>query len=196
MSLFRKSVDAAGVETLIEVDLHEVELPEDHPTILKMKAARLESKKRRDKISTLKNQIAKLSAGDADEGDDQEPEEEVEDEPLKQPAHVATQPSVINEEAVVTKALSRLKADQAAEAKTAADRKAGIDSILKETGLSETFRPVIEAIPDLGVGKAHAAFLAKEVLHFDQTPSGGNGEVDPAAIMAGVSKKLGLVKTP
>src|SRR5690606_5614356 len=93
----------------------------------------------------------------------------------------------------IARAAAELGLQQQQEAAQAEKQRATqIDNILKETGLSATFRPVLEAIPDIEVAKAQAKLLAQATLEFGDTPRGGNGQRDTASLLSKADLALGF----
>jgi hypothetical protein len=180
--LFRKETDEEGNEVLVEVDLATVELPENHPTSVKLATVTQESIRRRNKINEYKKAAAQVEAADDVEGET--PETPVTTPPVNPP--VATDPDTL-----VETILERLERKQVERTKADTDRKAIYDGILADSGLSETYRPVIEAIPDPVVAKAQASLLAKQVNRFDDPAREGNGARDAASLLKKASSLLG-----
>lgn len=163
-TIFRKQVDEDGNETYVEVDPREVELPEDHPLYEKYKRATAESIERRKALKQLKEQNRELLASLEPDDDN----EDTPDEPKQTPT--------VDPKEIARLALEEFRAEQAREAEQKTTRQKTIDQIMKDTGLSETFRPVLERIPDQAGMMETASHLAKELNAFENAPSNGNGE--------------------
>lgn len=182
-SVFRKVVDDDGNETFVEVDPNEIELPEAHPIRQELERVKQESIKRRQRIKELRAQLeAEERGGDSAQAAPKP----------REASDAQAQPGVdldrLRDE-VKQRVLEEIRAAQVAEAQ----RKQEIDTILKETGLSERFRTVIERIPDLTTAKATALDLAREVSAFDKTPSDGAGAKPTInSVTAMADKLLGL----
>lgn len=186
-TIFRKEVDADGNETYVEVRLTEVELPDDHPLVAELNSTKQESIKRRKELQKLKKQIEQAEASEDGATPEPEPTEARETTPAINVDEIVVRTAELTRKQLLEEQRQAQEAEQS--------RKAAIDGILKETGLNETYRPVIEAIPDLNDAKAKAAFLAEKVNRFDNV-GGGNGGRDASAMLKRTQQLLGLPDTP
>lgn len=182
MSMFRQVIAEDGTTTYVEIPPEQVEVPEDHPLSVKLRTVTEESIARRHRIKELQTQVAQLATT----------EEQPAETPAKPAQEPPTQPKPVDEEALILRVVETLAAKEASVQSAANERKAAIDKILSDAGLSETYRPVIAAIPDVEVARAQALHLAQQVNRFDTAPSGGNGQRDPGAMFARVDKELGI----
>lgn len=178
MEVYRKVVADDGTETYELVDPAQIEVPENHPLNAKLQQVTQESIARRKELKALKQRVDELSS-DGDET------------PAPQPAQPPT--TAFDPEAIVTMTVERIAAQQKALNEAAQSRKVTVDSIMNEAGLSETFRPVIEAIPDAEAARQQAKLLAQAGLSFGNGAPGGNGQRDTDALLKKVEKRLNLV---
>lgn len=178
MDVYKKVVAEDGSESYELVDPAQVELPEDHPVNVKLRRVTDEAIERRKKIKALETQLSTLK-----EDGDEEPAPKTATQP----------PTALNPEEIAKMVREQLRAEMTAEAQASQTRLASIDAIMSETGLPQSLRPVIEAIPDPTVARAQAVLLAQSGLQFEDAPAEGNGQRDVDALLKGVSKRLKLV---
>lgn len=180
MPYYEKVVGDDGAETYVEVEPDKLEVPDTHPVNGKLKAAREESRKRRLRIQELTQELEALEEDDPDDNpaENVDPQREV--------------PVTLDPAEFARQVRAQLQQEEAAERTKAAERKAAIDLILKDTGLSEDFRPTIEAIPDVAQGRAEAVRLAKLYTPFEDAAGGGNGEREMSSVYKGAEERMGF----
>lgn len=183
--VYRKVVSDDGTESFELVNPAELELPEDHPLQVKYKKVTEETIARRNQIKALKTQLEQLEA-------EKPHEQENAISAPAEPENKAEPAPVLNPDEIVERAVSLLEQKQLEAQRQAAERKTAIDNIMRETGLSATLRPVIDAISDLAQAKAQAAYLAQQSVVFTEAASSGNGGRDVSSLLSSAEAKLGL----
>jgi len=165
MSVFRKLVDDEGNETYEEVEVAELEIPEEvireHPAY---KQTLSESIERRKKLKEANDLLKSLQEQEeTDEEENPEPEQAPE---RGQPIDVAEIARKAAEAAI--QAIDQREADRLAQ-------RSALDVIIDENHLSDDpeARSVLGELP-IEQAKKVAKVMAQRALRFDDTPSGND----------------------
>lgn len=183
MSIFRKVTNEDGEETYEEVDLAQVELPDEvvhnHPAYRKVAESDV---KRRKRIKELTAQLQSSAGAD-------EPEEQQAEEQVTEPAPA---PVTIDTEALFNEFMGRLTKQQQEEAEKAKADAERLNKLAKDNGLGEEAVSILRTSND---PEATAKLLAKSQFRFDDAEGGGlPGESGGDATLANILNKLGLAE--